>query len=144
VRLYSDLIRGRVVVIDSFFADCTGICPVLAKNLRAVQDALGERLGRDAFVLSVTVDPANDSPERLREYAKTCGAKPGWSFLSGDPANVAAALGKLGFAVPARENHSNVILVGNDRTGLWKKAHGLAEAAEIVAIVDSVLEDQGP
>ncbi|MBI5364578.1 MAG: SCO family protein [Planctomycetes bacterium] len=143
VRFYSDLIRGKTVVIDCFFSECTGVCPVLSRNLRALMEVADERLGRDVQLVSITVDPKNDTPEKLKEYARTLGAKPGWSFLTGTPADLDKVLGKLGFAVKAREEHSNLILIGNDRTGLWKKAFGLAASPDVVRIFESVLKDDG-
>lgn len=143
VRFYSDLVRGKTVVIDCFFSECTGVCPVLARNLRALMEVADERLGQDVQLVSITVDPKNDTPEKLKEYARTLGAKPGWSFLTGAPADLDKVLGKLGFAVKAREEHSNLILIGNDRTGLWKKAFGLAESPDVVRIFESVLKDDG-
>lgn len=142
-RFYSDLLQGKTVVIDSFFAECTGVCPVLAGNLTAIQEAFADRLGRDLVLLSISVDPGHDTPEVLGEYARTIGALPGWYFLTGDPGNVRQALGKLGMAVESREQHSNLLLIGNDRTGLWKKAMGLADSGEVVRIVKTVLDDDG-
>ena len=141
MRLYSDVIKNKVVIMSSFFATCTGVCVPLNRNLRQLQDALGERLGKDAYIVCITVDPVNDTPEKLAEYAENSDAKPGWYFLSGDVRNVQAALRKLGFYVESREQHSNLFYVGNDKTGLWKKAFGLAEAGELIPIVESVLAD---
>ena len=143
-RLYSDLIRGKTVVIDCFFTECTGVCPVLTRTMAAVQAAVGERLGSEVHLLSFSVDPARDTPERLAEYAREAGARPGWYFLTGAPAELRLALAKLGLSVEDRESHSNLVLVGNDRTGLWKKAFGLAGEEAVVRVVESVLEDDVP
>jgi hypothetical protein len=56
---------------------------------------------------------------------------------------VHAALGKLGQAVKNPESHQNLFLIGNDQTGLWKKAMGLAAPEEILPIVESVVNDRG-
>ena len=93
--------------------------------------------------MSITVDPKNDTPDKLGAYAKRFNAKRGWYFLSGDIANVETALRKLGKYVENREAHDTVLLIGNVSTRLWKKANGLAEADEIIEIVDSVIKDQG-
>ena len=95
-RLYSDLLQGRVVVINAFFTSCNGVCPVLTRNLAKVQEWLGPRLGREAFMLSFSVDPETDTPERCKAFAETYGARAGWSFLTGSKQNVEAALRKLG------------------------------------------------
>src|SRR5205807_8963139 len=83
VRFYDDLIKGRTVVISFLFTRCTAICPRTTANLLKVQQALGDHVGRDVFFYSLTLDPAHDSPEVLRKYAKSVGANPGWTFLTG-------------------------------------------------------------
>ena len=143
-RFYSDLLKGRIVVIDTFFSDCGAVCPIMAQRFAQVQTALGDRVGRDVFLLSITVDPVTDTPEKLRQYARAVGARPGWEFLTGDKASVSAVLRKLGQYVEVRDAHSNLIIVGNEPTGLWKKAFGLADPAEVVRIVESVANDGRP
>lgn len=140
-RFYTDLMQDRVIVINSFFSSCTGVCPVLNKKLIAIRDAFSDHVGKDLFLLSITVDPTVDTPSRLADYASGIRAGDGWYFLTGTRDNVEAALAKLGMNVDYRENHSNLLLIGNERTGLWKKAFGLAADEELAAIVDSVLND---
>jgi protein SCO1/2 len=111
--------------------------------MEQVQEALGDRVGKDVYLLSISVDPTNDTPARLKEYAARYHAKPGWYFLTGSKQNVDAALQKLGQYVQEREAHQNLILIGNDQTGLWKKAMGLADAEELIRIVKTVADDQG-
>jgi len=142
-RLYSDLLQGKVVIIDSLFTQCTSACPLISTTMKKVQDHLGDRLGRDVHLLSFSVDPANDSPARLKEYAARYHARPGWYFLTGKKENLEIALKKLGLYVENREGHVTLITIGNDRTGLWKKALGLAQPQDVLAIVDSVLDDSG-
>jgi protein SCO1 len=142
-RLYSDLLAGRTVVIDVFFSECTGSCPMVGATLAKLQAALGGRLGRDLYLLSISVDPQTDTPARLKEYAARFNARPGWYFLTGSKENVDLALHKLGQYVEQRDAHSNILLVGNERTGLWKKVFGLAKPEEIVTLVSGVLDDRG-
>ncbi len=142
MRLYSDLIKGKMVIINSFFAGDQGSSPVMNANLKAIQDALGDRLGKDVIIFSITVDPVTDTPARLKEYARRFGAKPGWYFLTGDKKNVDLALTKLGQYVEDKQNHMNIIVIGNERTGLWKKAFGLAKSDELMKVVESVINDQ--
>lgn len=142
MRFYSDLLQGKVVVINSFFGTCKGSCLPMNHNLEKLQQALGGRVGKDVHILSISVDPTLDTPERLKEYAKSLQAKPGWHFLTGDKRNVDYALSKIGHAVSNREDHLNIIIIGNERTGLWKKAFGLAPASELIKVVESVLNDQ--
>jgi protein SCO1 len=142
MRFYSDLLKDKVVIINAFFATCTGSCPPMSHNLARVQDALGDRMGKDVVILSITVDPAMDTPERLKEYATKMGARPGWYFLTGEQANVELAQRKLGQYVTDKQDHKAILLVGNVRTGLWKKAFALAPSDEIVELVQSVLADK--
>jgi protein SCO1/2 len=142
MRFYSDLIAGRTVVINSFFSTCVGICPIMAATYKRIQTALGDRLGRDVILISVTVDPENDTPARLREYAKSVAAKPGWYFVTGKRENVEQALAKLGLRVAAKEEHTSVMLIGNEPKGVWKKAFGLARSDDIVKMVEEVAAAQ--
>lgn len=143
MRLFSDLIKGRTVILIPFFTTCTGACPVMNQNLAKIQDWLGERLGKDAYMISISVDPVTDTVERLREYAKKMNARPGWFFLSGKRENVEFALKKLGQYVETRENHSNIMIIGNAKTGLWKKVFSLASSESLIPIVENVLSDKG-
>lgn len=142
MRFYSDLLQGKVVVINSFFATCKASCLPLNRNLEQVQQALGERLGKDVYILSITVDPTVDTPPNLKAYAKKLNARPGWYFLTGTKENVDFALKKIGQFVPDKQDHLNLFIIGNERTGLWKKAFGLAKSDELVKVVESVLNDQ--
>jgi protein SCO1/2 len=142
MRLYSDLLKDKVVIIDFFFATCQGVCLPLNRNLQKVQEALGDRVGKDVHIISITVDPALDTAPKLKEYAAKLNARPGWYFLTGDKENVEFALRKLGGYVDDKQNHTNIFIIGNERTGLWKKAFGLAQSDELIKVVNSVLNDQ--
>jgi protein SCO1/2 len=141
MRLYSDLMQGKVVVIDVMFTACTGACPIMNSTFAKIQDHLGERLGKDVVLLSISVDPARDTPAKLKEVAARFKARPGWFFLTGRKENVEAALRKLGQWVETPAAHQSLFLIGNDRTGLWKKAFGLAKPEDILPVVDSVVND---
>jgi protein SCO1/2 len=143
MRLYSDLISGKVVIINSFFATCSGSCPVMAGNFARIQEHLGDRLGKDVRLISISVDPTADTPAKLKEYAARFRARPGWYFLTGKKANVDFALQKLGQFVEDKSDHLNVIIIGNERTGLWKKAFGLAKPDQLIPVIDSVVNDKG-
>jgi protein SCO1/2 len=141
-RLYSDLLKGKTVVVNAFFTTCTSVCPPMTRNLEKVQDALGERFGRDVFFISISVDPEVDTPVRLKDYAQKFHAKPGWLFLTGKKENVDWALYKLGQYVEDKSDHTTGIIIGNEATGLWKKALGIAPATELIKVVASVADDK--
>jgi protein SCO1/2 len=144
VRLYSDLLKSKVVVINAFFGTCTGACPKMSGVLAGLQERLGDRLGKDVFLLSFSVDPETDTPDKLKEYAERFHAKPGWLFLTGKKENVDFALSKLGQKVARKEDHLTIFIVGNNKTGLWKKVFAPSSTADsLKAIVESVLNDKG-
>jgi protein SCO1 len=142
MRLYSDVLKNRVVVVNAFFATCQGSCLPMNRNREKLQAAFKERMGKDLYIVSISVDPTVDTPQALKEYAKKLNAAPGRLFLTGKKENVDWALYKLGQYVEQREQHTNIFIIGNERTGLWKKAFGLASADELVKIVESVLTDK--
>ena len=143
MRFYSDLLQGKTVIINSFFATCQGSCLPMTRNLEKVQEALGDRLGKDARIISISVDPEVDTPAELKAFSKKFHARPGWYFLTGSKENVEFVLKKLGQFVEDKNDHLNIFIIGNERTGLWKKAFGLAKSEELIKVVDSVLDDKG-
>ena len=142
VRFYSDVLKDKVVIINTFFTTCVSVCPPMNRNLEKIQEVLGDRLGKDAFLVSISVDPETDTPPRLKEYSRRFHARPGWLFLTGTKENVNWALYKLGQYVETRDDHTTIIIIGNEPKGLWKKAIGLAKLDELMKIVDDVINDR--
>ena len=143
MRVYSDLLKDKVVIINSFFTSCTSVCPMMARSITKIQDRLGDRLGKDVHIISISVDPETDTPPRLKEFADKFNARPGWYFLTGKKADVEFTLRKLGQYVEAKDDHTTVIIMGNVRTGLWKKVMGMAAPEELIKAAESVLNDKG-
>jgi protein SCO1 len=143
MRFYTDLLKDKTVIIDTFFATCQASCLPMNRNLAQIQEGLGDRLGKDVHILSISVDPTVDTPTLLKAYAKRLNAKPGWYFLTGDKESVEFILKKLGQFVDDKNDHLNIFIIGNNRTGLWKKAFGLAKSEELMKVVESVLNDPG-
>src|SRR5687768_16145246 len=106
-RLYTDLMKGKVVLIAPLHVNCTSIGPPMMSNLAAIQKALGDRAGRQVHILTITVDPAAETPAKVAAYARTLNPKPGWFFLSGKKENVDVALRKFGLYVETPDAHSN-------------------------------------
>ena len=142
VRFYTDVLKNKVVVINTFFTTCTSICPPMNRNFEKMQEALGDRLGKDVFLVSISVDPETDTPTRLKEYGKRFHAKPGWLFLTGKKENVDWALYKLGQYVETKDDHTSIFIIGNEPKGLWKKAFGLAKVEELIQILEDVINDR--
>lgn len=126
VRFYDDLIRGKTVLFNFFVVGCTeGRCPIGTSNLRQVQDLLGERMGRDIFFYSITLQPRSDTPSRLKDYAEAFEVGPGWLFLTGTARDVDFLRRSQGYVDPdpVRDkdpnNHSGVARYGSDRLERW-------------------------
>jgi protein SCO1/2 len=142
-RFYSDLIKGKVAIINVMFTTCENSCPVMEANFERIQRWLGPRLGEEVRLISISIDPETDTPPRLKAYAKRFNARSGWYFLSGRKDNVELILSKLGLYVEQKQDHLNVFLIGNDRTGLWKKALGVSDPDKLIQVVGTVLHDGG-
>ena len=143
VRFYSDILKGKTVVVNAFFTSCTSVCPPMNRNMEKIQEAFGNRVGKDVFLVSITVDPEVDTPTRMKEYAQKFHAGSGWIFLTGKKENLDWALYKLGQYVEKKDDHKTIFIIGNESTGLWKKAFGMANVAELVQVVESVVNDKG-
>ena len=125
VRFFDDLVKGKVVVINFIYASCSDSCPLETARLAEVQDILGERVGRDIFMYSISIDPAHDTPQVLAQYAKRFRAKPGWLFLTGKEVDIALLrqkLGLLGVETDKLKNHSLSLVIGNQATGRWMRS----------------------
>jgi protein SCO1/2 len=142
LRFYSDVLKDKVVIVNTFFTTCTSVCPPMNRNLEKIQEALGERLGKEAFLVSISVDPETDTPLRLKEYARRFHARPGWIFLTGKKENVDWALYKLGQYVERKDDHLTIVIIGNEPKGLWKKALGMAKPDELMKVVEDVIKNQ--
>jgi protein SCO1/2 len=125
VRFYDDLVKGKIVAIDLIYTTCKYACPLETARLAQVQRLLGDRMGRDVFFYSITIDPDHDTPAVLAEYAEKYRAGPGWLFLTGAMADIELIGKKLGiYAGPDPSNpdgHTPYLLVGNQATGQWMR-----------------------
>jgi protein SCO1 len=85
VRFYDDLVKGRQVLINMMYANCSGFCPAVTSRLVEVHRTLEQRMGRDLFMYSISLKPTEDDPAALKSFAEMHGALlPGWTFLTGD------------------------------------------------------------
>lgn len=138
VRFYDDLMKDKIVLINMMYATCEGVCPAITSNLLRVQKIIGDRMGRDIFIYSITLKPETDTPEVLKEHARMHGVKlPGWLFLTGAPADIELLRRKLGFVDPDpkvdkdKTNHIGNIRYGNEQLMYWGACPGLTKAASI-------------
>ena len=137
---YTDLVKGKTVAINFIFTTCTTICPPMTATFRRVQQQLGERAGRDVYLVSVSIDPVTDVPERLHDFAAKFNAGPGWTFVTGSKTDIDSLLQALGAAVADKNDHTPMILVGNDATGHWTRAYGLSPPTALVEMITAVAD----
>jgi protein SCO1/2 len=136
-RFYSDLIAGRVVIMNIIFTGCRSSCPIIMGRLVELQDLLGPK-SSDVSILSISVDPVLDTPQTLHAYADSLQAKQGWYFLTGEKDAVDTVLGRLGNRSSTPEDHNDLIVVGNDASGTWIKLTAIATTEDIARAVTEV------
>jgi protein SCO1 len=136
VRFYDDLVKGRKVIINFTFTACTSTCPRTSANLARVQDILGDRIGRDIFLVSLTIDPETDTPEVLKKYAQTFEARPGWVFATGRREDIDSIRRRLGlYDNPDITQHMGLLTFGNEPEGKWAAVPALDAPQRIVQAV---------
>ena len=125
VHLYDDLLKGKSVAINVIYTSCKDECPLETARLAQLQRLLGERMGKDIFFYSITIDPKRDKPEVLKAYADKYGVGPGWLFLTGKEEDIKLATKKLGLSrvrdSASKDGHSANLMVGNEPAGLWMR-----------------------
>ncbi|HEX5887103.1 MAG TPA: SCO family protein [Pyrinomonadaceae bacterium] len=139
IHFYTDLIKGQTVAINFIFTTCTTICPPLGATFARVQRELGDKAGRDVRFISISVDPATDTPERLKAWGEKFHAGAGWTFVTGNKPQVDELLRALGASSARREDHSPTILIGNDVNGTWTRTYGLAKSSQLVEMINDAI-----
>lgn len=135
-RFVGDVLSDRIVVLDFIFTTCTTVCPVLSGILSGVQEGLGAD-AKDVSLVSLTVDPARDSPPRLAAYAKRWNVKPGWTFLTGERDAVRRVLEAAGAYTADFTAHPPMVLVGDAKTGKWVRLNGFPKRAQVLAAIEA-------
>ena len=122
VRFYDDVLKNKVVVINFIFTNCEGACPLITHKLTLVRDRLEGYIGDPVQFVSLSLDPARDTPAAMKEFAKTHHADhDGWVFLTGDPENLDRIIKRLGQFTEDMEAHSTMMLAGNVNAAHWMK-----------------------
>jgi len=126
VRFFDDLIKDKVVMINFIYTSCPDSCPLETARLAKVQHILGDRVGKDVFMYSISIDPKVDTPEVLKAYTERYKIGPGWTFLTGDEADITLLRKRLGLYIAEIQDGSNdhnlSLIIGNQATGIWKKS----------------------
>jgi len=134
LNFYDDLIKGKTVAVNFIFTTCTTVCPPLTATFRKVQQTASER-GLDVKLVSVSVDPVVDTPERLRAFAEKFNAGQSWTFVTGEKGEIDSLLQSLGVAVTNKNDHTPMILIGNDSVDYWTRAYGLSPPSRLVDLI---------
>lgn len=146
LRFYEDVLRGKNVIVSFTYTTCTGSCVGTNERLGEVRDALGDRVGRDVFIYSVSLDPEADTPAVLREFAAAHGAGPGtgWRFLTGSKDGVERVRRSLGVEDPDpvvdadRTQHAAILVFGSEPLGKWSSIATRAPKEEILRSFERV------
>lgn len=149
VRFYDDLVKDRVVTINFFFGHCDEICPLVTANLVKVQKLLGDRVGRDIFMNSISLKPEEDTPAALKKYMEKFQANPrGWTFLTGHSADIEHLRKSLGFTYPDpaidrdKTQHIGNVRYGNEPLMLWGACPGMAHAPFIAESISWMIRPE--
>ncbi len=131
VHFYDDLIKGKIVLISFIFTSCTDLCPLTTARITQIVERIQDQIGKKIFVISITVDPENDTPEKLKTFADAFYKGPGWTFITGKPDEIRAINSKLGNKSDVATDHRNEIVLGNDSTGEWARNSPFADIENI-------------
>jgi protein SCO1 len=135
LKFYDDLIKNKIVAINFIFTACTSSCPLSTAIFRQVQKKLGQQ---KVQLITISVDPVNDTPERLLAFSNKHKAAPSWAFITGDKIAIATLLKTLGVYSADKNDHSNTVIVGNDAAHNWSRLYGFPQADEIISALHNV------
>jgi protein SCO1/2 len=139
VHFWDDLMKDRKVLINFIYTECGASCPLETAKLVQVQEILGDRMGKDIFFYSLSLDPKHDTPRVLKAYADKFHAGPGWLFLTGKKADIELVRKKLGQAAAPGQNeltdHATTLMMGNTTTGQWLRDGAMDDPRYIAVMV---------
>lgn len=144
VRFYDDCLKDKLVLVQFTYASCEGQCPPITANLVRVQQLLGDRVGRDIFMLSISLRPEHDTPQVLQEHVAMHGIGPGWTFLTGRRSDVEILRRRFGVVDPDPRldadpsNHTGMIRIGDVPRERWLACPGRLPAPLIVRSILSI------
>jgi cytochrome oxidase Cu insertion factor (SCO1/SenC/PrrC family) len=135
---FTDLVKDKVVAINFIFTRCTTICLPLGATFSKLQRSFGSAMGKDVFLISVSIDPLTDTPERLHEWGKKFGAGPGWTLVTGPPGEIKRLQQSFGLDTAAPEDHSPVVVIGSEKNSRWRKVYGLGSSGLLVKTIQEI------
>jgi protein SCO1 len=138
LRFHTDLVKGKVVVINFIYTTCTYLCARIGESTARLQTALGDRVGRDVYLISVSTDPVTDTPEKLKAWATRLKAKDGWTLVTGEKAEMDRLLKVLTGDPTGQKTHSPLLLIGNEATNVWTDSYAFESPAKLIQQIDRV------
>jgi protein SCO1/2 len=138
VRFYSDLIKDKVVVLSFFYTSCIYSCTMQGKTFSTLQSLLGDRLGKSVFLISVTTDPAKDTPAQLKAWGKRYGVQPGWTLVTGDVSEMNKLLLPFTGNPAGGGMHLPTTFIGNAKKGVWISAAGVFAAEDVLKALNNL------
>jgi protein SCO1 len=145
LKFYADLVRGRTVFINFIFTGCTTVCPPQTAILRSVRQRLdkGSSAAKNVLLISISVDPLNDTPLQLSRFAKQFELSPslnnGWVFVTGNRTDMARLLSAFGTTIADPNEHSSLAWVGNDTQQRWTRTSGLNSASQVAQLLEEAV-----
>jgi protein SCO1 len=145
LRFYDDVMKGKILLINFFFTSCDNVCPLATENLVQTQALLGDRVGKEIRMVSISLQPEHDTPEVMAAYAKTFGVGPGWMFLTGKKDDIELLRHRLGFVdispeVDADpEQHLGTVRIANEPMHRWAMSPVLVSPPALVRAVNRVV-----
>lgn len=138
VNLYTDLLKDKIVIMNFIFTNCKTICDAQGKLFSKLQLRLGSRLGSEINLVSLSKDPKNDTPERLKMWGNSHNLKEGWTLLTGELSEVNKAFIAFTGDSAIVIEHSPVMLIGNSEKNKWIRVNGLKPIDEIEKLIEKV------
>jgi protein SCO1 len=132
VNLRTLLAGDTPVVVDFIYGTCTTICPVLSAGFLNLQNKLAAT-GGTVRLVSITIDPENDSPKVMKEYLKRFRAKPGWDFLTGSRTEIDTVMRAFNAYIPDKMSHYPLNMIRNPKDGSWVRLFGIMSSREFLA-----------
>lgn len=138
LRFHTDLVKGKVVVINFIYTTCPYMCTRIGESTARLQAALGDRVGRDVYIISVSTDPVADTPEKLKAWAARLKAKDGWTLVTGEKAEIDRLLKVLTGDPSGIKTHSPLLLIGNEAKNVWAEGYAFESPAKLIQQIDRV------
>jgi protein SCO1 len=138
LRFHTDLVKGKVVVISFVYTSCPYLCTRIGESTARLQKALGDRLGRDVHLISVSTDPVTDTPEKLKAWAARLKAKDGWTLVTGEKGEMDRLLKVLTGDPTGQKTHSPLLLIGNEAKNVWAESSAFDNTARLIQQIDRV------